>query len=173
MNLSAGQQLSGAVDFEFTPEYQGLYVLDTKGGIHPRGETPQWEDDLEVERWDFNIARDLEVSADGLHLYLLDGYGGIHHRGPRENEIESSEPHYWSGWDIIRDIEFNSDGNTLILAAGTGSLQPFGATETEYRAELPYPEWDYLVDIEFDPATESYTGLDSNGRLYSVKEAKK
>jgi len=166
MRLPPGREVLDAVDLEFTPDGQGLYVLDARGGVHLRGRTQHADNALENPLWDFDIARNLELSPDGKHLYILDGQGGIHHRGLEEGKINPVDPPFW-GHNIIRDIEFLPQRNALLLAAANGSLHPYCGEPIQFPASLPYPGWKYLADIEFQPDTGELMALDGNGRLYT------
>jgi len=159
------QEMADAIALEIMPDGSGLYILDAYGGIHWRGRSPDRLGVTAARRWELPTARDFVLSPDGLHLYLVDSFGGVHCFGSDARRIEVAEPPYW-GWEAVRDAEWVPGANALLLATGLGSIHPYGNMEKEFSSKLPYPGWDYLLDIELDPETGSVIGLDSNGHIY-------
>ena len=165
LNQAELPTLHRAIDLEFSADHQALYILDRRGAVHCRGKVSFNATEMGSPLWDFDIARDIELSKDGKHLYLVEGFGSIKHFGPSEGVITPQKKEYW-GFDIVRDLEFTPDGRALVIATGLGSIHFYSESPLQVPSSLPYPEWDYLVDVEFRPDTGILAGLDSNGRVY-------
>ncbi|MHB8669735.1 MAG: hypothetical protein ACYDAD_04110 [Acidimicrobiales bacterium] len=119
--------LPASITAEATPA--GGVVLDGYGGLHPFGGLTL--DTQGSQSWPgWNIARALNIRADGSGGWDLDGYGGIHAFG---SAAPVASPVYWRGWDIARSLTMTSvgpdglpDGRQGYLMDGFGGLHPWG-----------------------------------------------
>jgi len=89
---------------------RGYAILDSLGQVTFGGGQP----DLEWNAYfGWDIARDIELTAEGDGMIVLDGMGSVHVRG------EAPElPSPFFGWDIARDVELSPDGEGYYILDG-------------------------------------------------------
>lgn len=143
---------------------EGGYVLDLYGGVHPYGHAPALSVREYWPGWD--IARAIDLNADGKGGYVLDGYGGIHAIG-NAKPIQTSA--YWPGWDIAVDLVLlpwstasNPAGFTL---DGWGGLHPFGAAPAVSTSAY-WRGWNIARAVAVNPVGDGGWVLDGFGGVH-------
>ncbi len=123
--------------FEPGPDY---YVLDGYGGVHAGGDAPVLTP--AAPYFGFDIARDLELSANGA--YVLDGFGGVHPAGG-EAAFVPGPPYF--GFGIAWDIELATGGGGGYVLDGFGGVHTMGGAPV-LTPQPPYFGFDVARDLE-------------------------
>ncbi len=142
-------------------DYDGGYMLDGRGGIHPFGGNGA----VPGPYFSIDIARELvlqDPATGDSPGYILDGYGGMH---PVNGAAALTGLPYFAGNDIANDALLTNEPNSGYVLDGYGGIHPFGAV-TAVAASHPY-----TVGVDsykaFDlPSSFAGVVLDRTGNLW-------
>lgn len=110
-----------AANAAFSHPFNGLYTLDSYGGINAVG-SPPLSDSAYWQGWKIARAGAALPGSMAQSGAVLDGYGGLHSYGA---PITLAGSAYWAGWDIGRDLAFLPDGSGGYVLDAFGGLHPF------------------------------------------------
>jgi hypothetical protein len=134
---------------------RGYAILDSMGQVTFGGGQP----DLEWNAYfGWDIARDIELTADGDGMIVLDGMGSVHVRGKAP---EFTSPFF--GWDIARDVELSPDGEGYYILDGYGFIHSQGPIPVFDGVNLG---WDIARDLELSQSGNGFYILDGFGGLH-------
>lgn len=110
----------------------GVLVLDSYGRIYAGGGAAAVSPATPV--FDQPIAKDIEVTSDGLGYYVLDAYGRVYAGGNAVPMAPNYTPRVGEDW--ARDIELTEDGQGYYLLDREGDIYS-GGTAVEYLVQDP------------------------------------
>jgi hypothetical protein len=142
---------------------RGFYVLDGYGGVHKTGSAPALSPATPF--FGFDIAKDLELTSNGLGYYVLDGYGGVH-SGGAASSLSPTTPYF--GWNIARDLELTPDSTGYYVLDGYGGIHK-GGSAPSISPTTPYFGWNIVRDLEL--TSNGYYVLDGYGGVHKAGSA--
>ena len=141
----------------------GYYVLNGNGAVNAIGApfygSPAFQ-------WD--IARDIQVTPDKLGYVVLDGYGAVHLFGSAATGPLRYVRGPYFGWDIARSIALTADGRGYFILDGWGGVHTAGTARKPAGAYPYWPGWDIARSISVTANGKGVALLDGFGAVWKT-----
>jgi Mannosyl-glycoprotein endo-beta-N-acetylglucosaminidase. len=147
----------------------GYYVLNGDGAINAVG-APYYGSP--AFQWD--IARDIQATPDGLGYVVLDGYGGVHLFGSAATgPLKNVGGPYWQGFDIARSIALTADGGGYFILDGFGGVHAVGTAQKPVGVYPYWQGWDIARSIAVTLDGKGLALLDGFGTVWTMGTVQK